>query len=109
MRWPADTAFCATAPGTQEPREAHPHLTEQCGDAAADQPATAAAAIAVSLDSTFVRSSEDGERHLEVRVGNVETTTGGRQVFAAVAKADTDIAGLIRRDLETVGKPTRPR
>jgi len=82
---------------------------EQLGDAAADQPATAAAAIAVSLDSTFVRSREDGERHLEVRVGNVETTTGGRQVFAAVAKADTDIARLIRRDLETVGKPTRPR
>ena len=81
---------------------------EQLGDAAADQPATAAAAIAVSLDSTFVRSSEDGERHLEVRVGNVETTTGGRQVFAALAKAVTDIAGLIRRDLETVGKPTRP-
>ena len=77
---------------------------EQHGDAAADQPATAAAAIAVSLDSTFVRGSEDGERHLEVRVGNVETTTGGRQVFAAVAKADTDIAGLIRRDLETVGQ-----
>jgi len=77
---------------------------EQLGDAAADQPATAAAAIAVSLDSTFVRSNEDGERHLEVRVGNVETTTGGRQVFAAVAKADTDIAGLIRRDLETVGQ-----
>jgi len=33
VRWPADTAFCATAAGTQEPREAHPHLTEQCGDA----------------------------------------------------------------------------
>ena len=29
-------------------------------------------AIAISLDSTFIRSCHDGERHLEVRVGNVE-------------------------------------
>jgi len=77
---------------------------EQLGDAAADQRATVTAAITVSLDSTFVRSREDGERHLEVRVGNVETTAGGRQVFAAVAKADTDIAGLLRRDLKTAGQ-----
>jgi hypothetical protein len=77
---------------------------EQLGHAAVDRPATVAAAITVSLDSTFVRSREEGARHLEVRVGNVETTAGGRQVFAAVAKADTDIAGLIRRDLETMGQ-----
>jgi len=56
------------------------------------------------LDSTFIRSREEGERHLEVRVGNVETTAGGRQVFAAVAKADTDIAGLIRQNFETLGQ-----
>ena len=74
---------------------------EQLGDAAADQPATAAAAITLSLDSTFVRSREEGERHLEVRVGNVETAAGGRQVFAAVAKTDTDIAELVRRDMAT--------
>src|SRR3712207_7314302 len=49
-----------------------------------------AEAIVVTLDSTFIRSCEAGERHLEVRIGNVETTTGGRQVFGAVAKADTD-------------------
>ena len=82
-------------------------IGEQLGDAAADQPGTTAAtaaAITLSLDLTFVRSREEGERHLEVRVGNVETTAGGRQVFAAVAKADTDIAGLIRRDLATVGQ-----
>jgi hypothetical protein len=36
-------------------------------------------------------SSEDSERHLEVRVGNVETGTDGRQVFGAVARAETDI------------------
>jgi hypothetical protein len=77
---------------------------EQLGDAAADQPATAAAAITLSLDSTFVRSREEGERHLEVRVGNVETVAGGRQVFAAVAKTDTDIAELIRREMATVGQ-----
>src|SRR5271165_6367189 len=45
-----------------------------------------------------------GERHLEVRVGNVETSDGSRQVFGAVAKADTDVAVLLRRSLETVGR-----
>src|SRR5690349_20401395 len=71
---------------------------------AAVPPATAASAIAVTLDSTFIRSCEDGERHLEVRVGNVETEAGGRQVFGAVAKADTDIKVLIRRSLDAVGR-----
>ncbi len=47
-------------------------------DCATIRPETAAPAIAVILDSTFIRSCEDGERHLEVRVGNVETETGGR-------------------------------
>ena len=56
--------------------------------------------IAVTLDSTFIRSCENGERHLAVRVGNVETETGGRQIFGAVAKADTDIKVLIRRSLD---------
>jgi len=41
---------------------------------------------------------------LEVRVGNVETNAGGRQVFGAVAKAGTDIAALIRRTLDAVGR-----
>jgi hypothetical protein len=78
---------------------------EQLGDAAADRPAAAAAAaITVSLDSTFIRGREEGERHLEVRVGNVETANGGRQVFGAVAKADTDITALIRRNLQSVGR-----
>ena len=74
------------------------------GNCAVARPETAAAAIVVTLDSTFIRSCEDGERHLEVRVGNVETKSGGRQVFGAVAKADTDIAGLIRRNLDAVGR-----
>src|SRR4051794_11681012 len=71
---------------------------------AATKPETAAQAITVTLDSTFIRSCEDGERHLEVRVGNVETALGGRQVFGAVAKADTDIKVLIRRSLDVVGR-----
>jgi hypothetical protein len=67
------------------------------------RPETVATAIAVTLDSTFIRSCDDGEPHLEVRVGNVETKSGGRQVFGAVAKADTDIKVLVRRSLDAVG------
>ena len=73
-------------------------------ECAAIQPETPASAIVVSLDSTFIRSCEDGERHLEVRVGNVETKAGGRQVFGAVAKADTAIEALIRHELDAVGR-----
>src|SRR3954465_5382210 len=75
-------------------------------DTAATDPATAAAAITLTLDSTFIRSCEDGQRHLEVRLGNVETSDGARQVFAAVAKTDTAIEALIRRGLADVGKTT---
>jgi hypothetical protein len=77
---------------------------EQLGDAAVDKPPAAAAAITLTLDSTFIRGCEEGERHLEVRVGNVETAGGGRQVFGAVTRADTDITALIRRTIETVGR-----
>jgi len=68
------------------------------------QPATPAETIVAALDSTFVRSCEDGERHLEVRIGNVETATGRRQVFGAVAKADTDLAALVGGSLDAVGR-----
>jgi hypothetical protein len=71
--------------------------------AATKPPTTDAEAIVVTLDSTFIRSCEEGERHLEVRIGNVETATGGRQVFGAVAKIDTDPAALIRRGLDAMG------
>ncbi len=54
--------------------------------------------------STFIRSCAEGERHLEVRVGNVETASGGRRVFGAVAKADTDLQALIRRNLDAIGR-----
>jgi hypothetical protein len=60
--------------------------------------------ITVTADSTFIRSRENGERHLEVHVGNVETAEGSRRVFAGVASSNTDIADLIRRNLEAVGR-----
>jgi hypothetical protein len=77
---------------------------EQLRDAAAVKPGPAVSAITVTVDSTFIRGCHDGERHLEVRVGNVETSGGGRQVFGAVAKAETEIAVMLRRSLETVGR-----
>jgi hypothetical protein len=76
---------------------------KRLADAAAEK-SPAAAAITVSLDSTFIRSCEDGERHLEVRVGNVEAADGSRQVFGAVTRAETDFTALIQRTLETVGR-----
>jgi hypothetical protein len=90
-----------------DPETLRAHILEigaDLQDQAAVPPDTTASAIAVSLDSTFIRSCEEGERHLEVRVGNVETETGGRQVFGAVAKADTDIKALIHRSLDAVGR-----
>ncbi len=79
---------------------------EALSGCAAVRPETPASAIMVTLDSTFIRSCAEGERHLEVRVGNVETQSGGRQVFGAVAKAGTDIRALIRRILDAVGRTT---
>jgi len=79
-------------------------LGGQLRDAAAAETTATAAAITITLDATFIRSCQDGERHLEVRIGNVETADGRRQVFGAVAKSDTDIAALIRRSLEAVGR-----
>jgi hypothetical protein len=61
-------------------------LAENLPMPAAAEPATPAEAIVVTLDSTFIRSCEEGERHLEVRIGNVETASGRRQVFGAVAR-----------------------
>lgn len=71
---------------------------------AAATPAAPAAAISVTLDGTFVRSYEPGERHLEVQIGDVETSTGGRQVFTAVVGADAYIAAMIHRNLTSVGR-----
>ena len=71
---------------------------------AAIVPGTMTPAVVVTLDSTFIRSCETGERHLEVRVGNVETKSGGRQVFGAVAKTETDIKALINQNLDAIGR-----
>jgi hypothetical protein len=79
-------------------------IGERLRDTAAVELVAATAAITVTLDSTFIRSRNDNERHLEVRVGNVETDEGRRQVFGAVARADTDIAALIHRSLQAVGR-----
>ncbi len=65
--------------------------------------AAPASAITLSLDSTYIRSCHEGERHLEVRVGSAEASEGSRQVFGAVVNADTDIVALIRRTLDTLG------
>jgi hypothetical protein len=70
----------------------------------ADWRETVAAAIEVTLDSSFIGSCKDAERHLEVRVGNIETESGGRQVFSAVARSDTGIKVLIGRNLDAVGR-----
>jgi hypothetical protein len=79
---------------------------EELRGAAPAEPAVAASSITLTLDSTFIRSCEDGQRHLEVRLGNVETSDGARQVFAAVAKTDSAIEALIRRGLADLGKTT---
>jgi hypothetical protein len=50
------------------------------GEAAADRasirPEASAPAITVTLDTTFIRSCENGERHLEVRVGTSKRNPG---------------------------------
>jgi hypothetical protein len=79
-------------------------VADQLPDAANGRCASVASAIDISLDATFVRSRHDGERHMEVRVGNGEAPGGGRQVFGAVAKSDTNILALIGRNLEMMGR-----
>ena len=81
-------------------------IGQQLASRFSGQPAAAgpAAAITVSVDSTFIRSREKDERHLEVRVGNVETADGARQVFAAVAKCDTDVSPLLCQKLDVAGR-----
>jgi hypothetical protein len=73
-------------------------------DAATEPCVAKTPAIDISLDATFVRSRHEGERHMEVRVGNVETPGGGRQIFGAVAKSGTSILALIGRNLDIMGR-----
>jgi hypothetical protein len=77
---------------------------EALGECATTRSEVAASAVVVTLDPTFIRSCEQEERHLEVRVGNVETGSGGRQVFGSVVRAGTDIKILINRNLDAVGR-----
>jgi hypothetical protein len=77
---------------------------ETLGECATTRPQVAASAVVVTLDSTFIRSWEQEQRHLEVRVGNVETASDGRQIFDSVVRARTDIKVLINRNLHSVGR-----
>ena len=79
-------------------------VADQLPDAATRPCVAGAPAIDISLDATFVRSCHEGERHMEVRVGNVEVPGGGRQVFGAVTKSGTSILALIGRNLEVMGR-----
>lgn len=69
----------------------------------------ASAELSVSVDSTFIRSCEPGERHLEVQVGNVETLDGTRHVFAAVTKSDAEAAKVIEHCLAGAGRTVGTR
>ena len=77
---------------------------EALGECATTRPEAAASAVVVTLDSTSIRSCEQEQRHLEARVGNVETASGGWQVFGSVVRAGTDIKVLINRNLDAVGR-----
>ena len=79
---------------------------ETLGECATTRSEVAASAVVVTLDSTFIRSCEQEERQLELHVGNVETESGGRQVFGSVVRAGTDIKILINRNLDAVGRTT---
>ncbi len=72
-------------------------------------PPAASAELSISVDSTFIRSCEPGERQLEVQMGNVETRAGRRHVFAAVTKTDTEIAKVIERRLAEAGQTADTR
>jgi hypothetical protein len=70
-------------------------VAEDLVGTAATKPEEAVSAITLTMGSTYIRSCEAGQRHLEVRLGNVET---------AVAGTDTEIEKLIRRSLKEVGQ-----
>jgi hypothetical protein len=67
-------------------------------------PYRVAADVMLHLLPIDAGKSPETLRSHTLRVGNVETETGSRQVFGAVAKAETDITALIQRSLETVGQ-----
>jgi hypothetical protein len=79
-------------------------LGERLSQAGAIRPTVISTAITVALDSTFISGRDDADRHLEVRVGSIENTAGQRRVLGAVTRAGTDITGLIRENLEHLGR-----
>jgi hypothetical protein len=57
----------------------------------------------VAREIRMLRSMSAGEQHLEVRVGNVETST-------AVGRASAlSLKPMVRRDFEAVGRAPPPR
>ena len=96
---PVDTG---TSPETL--RSHATNVADQLRDATIGRCAAEAPALDISLDATFVRSRHQGERHMEVRVGNGEAPVGGRLVFGTVVKSGTSISALIGRNLEIMGR-----
>jgi hypothetical protein len=77
---------------------------ETPGDCGAIRLETVASAVVATLDSTFIRSCENGRTPSGGAGGNIETESGPRQVFGAVAKAETDIKVLINRNLDAIDR-----
>jgi hypothetical protein len=78
-------------------------VAEKLPAQAETRPPTGTEAIVVTLDSTFIRSCEDGDATW--RSGSaMSRRRRTRQVFGAVAKTDTDLGALIRHSLDAVGR-----
>jgi len=89
------------------PETVHRHalkVGEALGDCGTTRPEVTVSAVVVTLDSTFIRSCEQEEGGLEVRVGDVETESGGWEAFVFVVRAGTDIKILTDRNLDAVGR-----
>jgi hypothetical protein len=56
------------------------------------------------LNSTFIRSGEDDERHLEVGPAMSKRRQVDDRFPAPTPKLDTDIKALIGRNLDAVGR-----
>ena len=100
-------AYLLPVETTHEPRnvaQAYPESRRAASRRSHGPARDGAPAISISLDSTFIRSRHEGERHIEVRVGNVETPGGGRQYSAPSRRATRTSLKVIGRTLETMGR-----
>jgi hypothetical protein len=61
-----------------------------------------------AMPADLVADKPKSQPHREVWVGNIETGSGGLQVFSAVARSDTDIKVLIGRSSTPSAKPKAP-